>query len=266
MSKQQRAALASASEARRPTALDSPEALDPEEVGKFEAIADEVWDPAGPMRPLHRLNPLRIGYIREQAHRVLGTPNGEALRPLGGVRLADIGCGAGLLAEPMARLGASVTGIDPSARSIAVAEAHAALVELPIDYRATTVERVAEAGQVFDLVLAMEVIEHTNDPDLFICQLADLTRPGGLLVMSTLSRTLKAFLLGVVAAERLLGWLPAGTHDWRRFMAPSRLARLLRRRGFRVVDTTGVVYRPGQGDFARSRDRDVNYMLSAVRD
>ena len=268
MSKQQSAAPARAlSQDRSGTGrLAAGTALDPAEVGKFEAIAEHVWDPAGPMRPLHRLNPLRVGYIRDQAHAVLGTPGGGALRPLAGVRLADIGCGAGLLAEPMARLGATVTGIDPSPRSIGAARAHAALGELDIDYRAATVESVAEGGEVFDLVLAMEVIEHSSDPDLFICQLADITRPGGLLVMSTLSRTLKSLLLGVVAAEQLLRWLPKGTHDWRRFMPPSMLARLLRRRGFRVVDTTGVVYRASHGDFVQSRDRDVNYMLSAVRD
>lgn len=242
------------------------EAVDGREVGKFEAIASEVWDPAGPMRPLHRLNPLRIGYIRDQAHDVLGTGAAAALRPLQGVGLADIGCGAGLLAEPMARLGATVTGIDPSARSIGAARAHAEAGDLEIDYRAIGVESLAEAGAVFDIVLAMEVIEHTSDPDLFICQLADITRPGGLLVMSTLNRTVKSYLLGIVAAEYLLGWLPRGTHTWQRFIEPSMLARLLRRRGFRVIDTTGVVYRPAHGDFAKSRDRDVNYMLSAVRD
>lgn len=239
---------------------------DAAELERFARLAGQWWDPAGPMRPLHRLNPVRIGYIREQAHAVLGTPDGRALRPLEGVRLADIGCGAGLLAEPMARLGAVVTGIDPSPRSIGAAMAHAAAGELVIDYRAAPVESVAEAGEVFDLVLAMEVIEHTADPDLFVCQLADITRPGGLLVMSTLSRTLKALLLGVVVAERVLRWLPAGTHDWRRFLPPSHLARLLRRRGFRVIDTTGVVYRPSHGDFVPSRDRDVNYLLAAMRD
>jgi 2-polyprenyl-6-hydroxyphenyl methylase/3-demethylubiquinone-9 3-methyltransferase len=241
-------------------------AVDAREVGKFEAIAEQVWDPAGPMRPLHLLNPLRIGYVRDQAHSRLGTPDGATLRPLAGVRLADIGCGAGLLAEPMARLGARVTAIDPSPRSIGAARTHAAAGELSIDYRAAPVESLAEAGEVFDLVLAMEVIEHTADPDLFICQLADITRPGGLLVMSTLNRTIRSYLLGIVAAERLLGWLPPGTHEWRRFMPPAMLARLLRRRGFRAVDTTGVVYRPTHGNFVKSRDRSVNYMLSAVRD
>jgi 2-polyprenyl-6-hydroxyphenyl methylase / 3-demethylubiquinone-9 3-methyltransferase len=266
MSKQQSARRPSAAPTATKPAPASGEAVDANEVGKFEAIAENVWDPAGPMRPLHRLNPLRIGYIRDQAHTVLGTGAAAALRPLEGVGLADIGCGAGLLAEPMARLGATVTGIDPSARSIGAARAHAAASDLRIDYRTIGVETLADEGAVFDIVLAMEVIEHSSDPDLFICQLADITRPGGLLVMSTLNRTVKSYLLGIVAAEYLLGWLPHGTHAWQRFIEPSMLARLLRRRGFRVVDTTGVVYRPAHGDFVRSRDRDVNYMLSAVRD
>ncbi len=261
MSKQQSAG-------RHPSA--GGEAVDRAEVDKFEAMAAEVWTPNGPMRPLHRLNPLRIGYIRDQAEAQLGTGGAAALRPFAGVRLADIGCGAGLLTEPMARLGATVTGIDPSARSIGAAKAHAAASDLEIDYRSIGVETLADAGadagKVFDIVLAMEVIEHTSDPDLFICQLADITRPGGLLVMSTLNRTVKSYLLGIVAAEYLLGWLPRGTHRWQQFIEPSMLARLLRRRGFRVVDTTGVVYRPAEGDFVRSRDRDVNYMISAVRD
>lgn len=240
--------------------------VDGGEIGKFEAMAEQVWDSKGPMRPLHLLNPLRIGYIREQAHNVIGSGGSRSLRPLEAVRLADIGCGAGLLSEPMTRLGATVTGIDPSPRSIGAAQAHALAGELAIDYRATTVETLAAAGETFDLVLAMEVIEHTSDPDLFIAELADITRPGGLLVMSTLNRTAKSFLLGILAAEYALGWLPRGTHDWRRFVPPATLARLLRRRGFRVLDTTGVVYRPVPRDFVTSRDCSVNYLLSAVRD
>ena len=240
--------------------------VDRGEVGKFEAMAEQVWDPNGPMRPLHLLNPLRIGYIREQAHSVIGSGDRSSLRPLEGVRLADIGCGAGLLSEPMTRLGAHVTGIDPSPRSIGAARAHALAGDLAIDYRATTVEMLAAASETFDVVLAMEVIEHTADPDLFIAELADITRPGGLLVMSTLNRTAKSFLLGILAAEYALGWLPRGTHDWRRFVPPATLARLLRRRGFRVLDTTGVVYRPVEREFVTSRDCSVNYLLSAVRD
>jgi len=252
---------------RRPAAAGAAgaPAVDRSEVLKFEALAEEVWDPAGPMRPLHLLNPVRIGYVRTQAAATLGTPDARSLRPLRGLRLADIGCGAGLLAEPMARLGAAVTGIDPSPRSIEMARAHAASGALAIDYRSCTVEALAAAGEAFDIVLAMEVIEHTPDPDLFIAELADITRPGGLLVLSTLNRTLRAYLLGVLAAERVLRWLPAGTHDWRRFLAPSMLARLLRRRGFRVLDSTGVAFRPSHGDFVSSSDRGVNYMLSAVR-
>ncbi len=246
------------------------EATDPRvdrgEVGKFEAMAEQVWDPKGPMRPLHLLNPLRIRYIRERAHSVIGSGDSRSLKPLDAVRLADIGCGAGLLAEPMARLGADVTGIDPSPRSIGAAKAHALAGGLEIDYRTATVETLAAAAETFDVVLAMEVIEHTRDPDLFIAELADITRPSGLLVMSTLSRTAKSFVLGILAAEYALGWLPRGTHDWRRFLPPATLARLLRRRGFRVLDTTGVVYRPADGDFVTSRDCSVNYLISAIRD
>lgn len=241
-------------------------AFDRNEVGKFEAIADEVWDPAGPMRPLHRLNPVRIRYILDQANRAIGSGGASSLRPLDGVRLVDIGCGAGLLAEPMARLGADVTGVDPSPRSIGAARAHAEASGLTIDYRQSTVDELASEGASFDLVLAMEVIEHTLDPDVFVAGLAEITRPGGLVVMSTLNRTVKSYLLGILAAEYALGWLPRGTHDWRRFLPPATLARLLRRRGLRVLDTTGIVFRPTHGDFAISRDCSVNYMLSASRD
>jgi 2-polyprenyl-6-hydroxyphenyl methylase/3-demethylubiquinone-9 3-methyltransferase len=243
-------------------------ALDRDEVAKFEALAEEFWDPSGPMRPLHKLNPLRIAYIRDHATRLLAPAGAGAggLRPLAGLRLADIGCGAGLLSEPMARLGAEVTGVDPSPRSIEIASAHAAAAGLAIDYRATNVEALAEAGELFDVVLAMEVIEHTTDPDLFICELADITRPGGLVVLSTLNRTARSWLLGIVAAEYILGWLPRGTHQWQRFVPPATLARLLRRRGLRVIDTQGVVYRPHRDDFVTSRDLSVNYMISAVKD
>lgn len=246
-------------------------ALDRDEVAKFEALAEEFWDPAGPMRPLHKLNPLRIAYIRDHATRLLAPPTGAeagagGLRPLAGLSVADIGCGAGLLSEPMARLGAAVTGVDPSPRSIEIARAHAAATGLAIDYRATNVEALAEAGERFDVVLAMEVIEHTTDPDLFICELADITRPGGLVVLSTLNRTARSWLLGIVAAEYVLGWLPRGTHQWQRFVPPATLARLLRRRGLRILDTQGVVYRPHRDDFVTSRDLSVNYMISAVKD
>ncbi|MEZ5863636.1 MAG: bifunctional 2-polyprenyl-6-hydroxyphenol methylase/3-demethylubiquinol 3-O-methyltransferase UbiG [Geminicoccaceae bacterium] len=241
-------------------------ALDRDEVAKFEALAEEFWDPAGPMRPLHKLNPLRIAYVRDHAMRLLAPAGAGGLRPLAGLRLADIGCGAGLLSEPMARLGAEVTGVDPSPRSIEIARAHAAATGLAIDYRATSVEALAEAGTLFDVVLAMEVIEHTTDPDLFICELADITRPGGLVVLSTLNRTARSWLLGIVAAEYVLGWLPRGTHQWQRFVPPATLARLLRRRGLRVIGTQGVVYRPHRDDFVTSRDLAVNYMISAVKD
>ncbi len=242
------------------------DALDPEEVARFEALAEEFWDPEGPMRPLHRLNPLRIAYIRDHAAKLRPPSETGGLRPLAGLRLADIGCGPGLLSEPMARLGAEVTAIDPSPRSIEIARSRSGLTGLEIDYRATGVEALAEAGELFDVVLAMEVIEHTTDPDPFVCALADIVRPGGLVVLSTLNRTARSWLLGIVAAEYVLGWLPRGTHQWRRFIPPATLARLLRRRGLRVVDTKGVVYRPHRDDFVISRNLAVNYMIAAIRD
>lgn len=260
MSKQQSGAAVAA-----PPPPDGP-GLDRGEVAKFEALAAEFWDPNGPMRPLHQLNPLRIAYVRDHALRLLRPAGAGPMRPLAGLRVADVGCGAGLLSEPMTRLGAAVTGLDPSPRSIEIAAAHARAAGLAIDYRTTPLDELAEAGQRFDAVLAMEVIEHTPDPDLFVCQLADLTRPGGLVVLSTLNKTLRSYLLGIVAAERLLGWLPPGTHQWRRFVPPALLARLLRRRGLRVIDTTGVVYRPHRDDFVTSRDLGVNYMISATKD
>ena len=241
-------------------------ALDPKEVSRFEALAEEFWDPEGPMRPLHRLNPLRIAYIRDHAAKLPAASAAGGLRPLSGLRLADIGCGPGLLSEPMARLGAEVTAIDPSPRSIEIARSRSSLTGLDIDYRTTGVEALGEAGELFDVVLAMEVIEHTTDPDLFVYALADITRPGGLVVLSTLNRTARSWLLGIVAAEYVLGWLPRGTHQWRRFIPPATLARLLRRRGLRVVDTRGVVYRPHRDDFVISRNLAVNYMIAAVRD
>lgn len=261
MSKQQ-----STTGARIPAPIPAGNALDRDEVGKFEALAAEFWNPNGPMRPLHLLNPPRIAYLRETAAAAaLGTADPRALRPFAGLRLVDVGCGAGLLSEPMARLGAAVTGIDPSPKVIEAARAHAEAAGLAIDYRAATVEDLALADERFDITLAMEVVEHTPDPDLFIAGLADITRPGGLLVMSTLNRTARAWLGAILGAEYLLGWLPRGTHDWRRFVPPAMLARLLRRRGFRVLGTRGISYRPAEGDFVLSHDRGINYLISALR-
>ncbi|HFA59646.1 MAG TPA: bifunctional 2-polyprenyl-6-hydroxyphenol methylase/3-demethylubiquinol 3-O-methyltransferase UbiG [Rhodospirillales bacterium] len=240
------------------------EGADAAEIGKFAELADAWWDPDGPMRPLHLLNPVRIAWIREQAARHFGLDL-AGRRPLVGVRALDIGCGGGLLAEPLARLGAAVTAVDPAEENIARARERATAQGLAIDYRRASAEEIAAAGEAFDLVLAMEVIEHVPDPARFAGVVAALVAPGGLLVMSTVSRTLRAFALAVVGAEYLLGWLPPGTHDWRRFVRPAELAGWLRGEGLRTVALTGVAYDPGFARFRLVRDPGVNYMLAARR-
>ena len=239
--------------------------VDPGEIDKFSALAAEWWDPAGKFRPLHRLNPARLGFIRDRAVAHFSRDAG-ALSPLAGLSALDIGCGGGLLAEPLTRLGAQVTGIDASQRNISIARAHAAEQELAIDYRAATAEALAEAGEAFDLVLNMEVVEHVADLAGFLAASAQLVAPGGLMVLATLNRTPKAFLMAVVGAEYLLGWLPRGTHDWRRFVRPSESAAHLRRAGLEVEEVTGVVYNPVNDSWRLDpKDLDVNYMLLANR-
>jgi 2-polyprenyl-6-hydroxyphenyl methylase/3-demethylubiquinone-9 3-methyltransferase len=240
-------------------------AVDAGEAAKFGALGERWWDPDGPMRPLHAMNPVRLGYIRAQACRFFGRDPG-ILRPLGDLRAVDIGCGGGLLAEPLARLGAHVTGVDPVAESIEAADAHGAEAGLAIEYVTGTIEDLTMAGRRFDLTLAMEVIEHTPDPEAFIEALAAATRPGGLIVLSTLSRTWRAWWLAIVGAEYLLRWLPAGTHSWQRFLRPSEVARLMRRHGIRPLDVTGVAYDLATGDFHTTADSSVNYMMAATRD
>lgn len=238
---------------------------DPEELAKFEPLARRWWDPAGPMRPLHKMNPLRLDYIIGNACRILGRER-TGRRPLEGVSVLDVGCGGGLLCEPLTRLGAVVTGIDPEPANVETARWHAGESGLEIAYEAATVEDLAAAGRTFDLVLAMEVVEHVPEPESFVAALGLATRPGGALVMSTLSRTFKAWALAIVGAEYVLGWLPPGTHSWRRFLLPSELAGHLRAAGLRVDDITGVTYEPAYDRFATCRAVDVNYMLAAARD
>ncbi len=238
--------------------------IDGEELRKFQRLGERWWDPDGPMRPLHRLNPVRLRYIVDRAGERLGRPEGGP--PLAGRRVLDVGCGGGLLAEPLARLGAAVTGIEPEPGSLEVARRHAALAGLDIAYEALPVEDLVAAGRCFDLVLALEVVEHVPEPAELVRWLALATRPGGLVVLATLSRTAKAYAMAILGAEYLLRWLPPGTHAWRRFLRPSELARHCRAAGLRVVDVQGVAWDPARDGFRPTRDPSVNYMMTAVRD
>ncbi|MGF1626631.1 MAG: bifunctional 2-polyprenyl-6-hydroxyphenol methylase/3-demethylubiquinol 3-O-methyltransferase UbiG [Alphaproteobacteria bacterium] len=237
--------------------------VDPAEIAKFAAMADAWWDPDGKFKPLHVLNPVRLGYIRDQLCAHFGR-DPRSVTSLAGLALVDIGCGGGLICEPMARLGAAVTGIDAAEKNIAVAGAHAAGQELAIDYRAVTAEALAAEGARFDVVLNLEIIEHVADPPAFIAASAALLKPGGVMVTSTLNRTARAFALAVVGAEYVLRWLPRGTHDWRKFVKPSELARYLRQAGLEMRDLTGLVYRPGAGWTLDRHDVAVNYLMLSV--
>lgn len=238
--------------------------VDQAEIARFSAMADAWWDPEGKFKPLHVFNPVRIEFIRDAILRHTGRPGG-GLRPLEGIGLLDIGCGGGLLCEPLTRLGARVVGIDAAERNIEVARLHAAQVGLTIDYRCTTAEALVAQGERFDVVLSMEVVEHVADPDLFLKSVGDLARPGGLVIAATLNRTAKAFALAIVGAEYVLRWLPRGTHDWRKFLRPSELARGLRAGGLSVTQTTGVTFDPLRQRWSLSDDLAVNYMMVAVK-
>ena len=238
--------------------------IDPEEVARFSALAEDWWDPAGPMRPLHRLNPTRLAYIRDRIAGHFGHETNKP-EPLKGLGILDIGCGAGLVAEPLARLGAEVTGIDPADANIAAARVHAEESGLVVDYRATTAEALAAADAAFDAVLILEVVEHVADVPLFVASVAKLVRPGGLVVASTINRTLKAFALAIVGAEYVLRWLPRGTHSYDRLVTPSELAAAFGAAGLVATDETGVVYVPLADRWRLSSDTDVNYMMTATR-
>jgi 2-polyprenyl-6-hydroxyphenyl methylase/3-demethylubiquinone-9 3-methyltransferase len=238
---------------------------DTAELERFAALADRWWDEAGPLAPLHKLNPVRLAYVRDRICARTGR-DPLAQRPLAGLSVVDVGCGGGLLCEPLARLGAAVTGIDLAPAGIEVAARHAHSGGLAIDYRVAAAAQLLDEGRRFDLVCAMEVVEHVADQGQFLQDCAALVRPGGGLVLATLNRTFRAFALGIVGAEYVLGWLPRGTHDWRRFVRPAEAARALRRAGLRIEDVTGVVYDPLRDRFRLSRDPAVNYMLFATRD
>lgn len=238
--------------------------VDAREIAQFAAIADAWWDEEGAFRPLHRLNPVRLRYIRDRLCAHFGLDAG-APKPLSGLRLADVGCGGGLLCEPLARMGAAVTGIDAAEEGIAAARAHAESVGLEIDYRAATAESLVAAGESFDAVISMEVLEHVADVDAFIAACRDLTRPGGALALSTLNRTPKSYLTAIVGAEYVLRWLPRGTHDWKKFIRPSELAARLRRQGLELADLTGIEYSALADRFSLGDDLGVNYLAFATR-
>jgi 2-polyprenyl-6-hydroxyphenyl methylase/3-demethylubiquinone-9 3-methyltransferase len=236
--------------------------VDAAEVAQFARIAGQWWDPHGPMAPLHKLNPLRLGYIRDRAANHFGR-DAKRLDSLTGLRILDIGCGGGVLSEPLARIGASMVGIDPAEDNIAAARHHAATAGIDVDYRCATAEALAAAGETYDVVLAMEVVEHVADLDLFIAASAKLVRPGGLMFLATLNRTMKSFMLAIVGAEYILRWLPRGTHQWDKFIAPHELEIVIEQNGLRVVDEAGVIYNLLADRWQISTDMDVNYMLVA---
>jgi 2-polyprenyl-6-hydroxyphenyl methylase/3-demethylubiquinone-9 3-methyltransferase len=243
----------------------SASSIDTAEIERFSKLASTWWDPRGPMAPLHKLNPVRLGYIRDKVTAHFGR-DPKKLDCLKGLRMLDIGCGAGILSEPLARLGASMVGADPSEENIAVASAHAQDNDVEVDYRATTAETLAEAGEKFDVVLAMEVVEHVNDVGEFVATCASMVKPGGLMIAATLNRTLKSFALAIVGAEYLLRWLPRGTHQWDKFVTPQELERAIESTGLNVTGERGVIYNPLADRWQLSSDMDVNYMLVAERD
>ncbi|HEV7275528.1 MAG TPA: bifunctional 2-polyprenyl-6-hydroxyphenol methylase/3-demethylubiquinol 3-O-methyltransferase UbiG [Devosiaceae bacterium] len=238
--------------------------INDEELAKFSALAEQWWDPNGKFKPLHKFNPVRLAYIRDKVLAHFGR-DGQLRRPFEGLRILDIGCGGGLLSEPMARLGAEVVGADAAERNIRIAELHAAQSELAVDYRATTAEALAAAGERFDVVLNMEVVEHVDNVPLYMQSCAELVAPGGLLFTATINRTPRAWALAIVGAEQVLRWLPKGTHDYRRFLTPVEIAALVERNGLRVVDRSGVVYHPLADEWRLSRDLGINYMVLAEK-
>ena len=238
--------------------------LDPSEVEKFSRLAAEWWNPKGKFGVLHVFNPVRLQFIKEQVCARLGRDPLER-QPFAGLRFLDIGCGGGLLTEPMARLGATITGVDPSEKNIKTASVHAAELGLVIDYRVGTAEDLAAAGETFDVILNMEVIEHVTDPAAFTATCAAMLKPGGLMFVATLNRTLKSFGLAIVGAEYVLGWLPRGTHQWEKFIAPAELKGWLDANGVPVKDEAGVTYSPFAREWRKSRDMDVNYMVVGQR-
>ena len=238
--------------------------VDAAEIERFSRHAADWWNPHGPMAALHKFNPVRLGYIRDQAtSRFSRDP--KKLDCLKGLRVLDIGCGGGILSEPLARLGAEVVGADPSEDNIAAARAHAKESDVSVAYRATTAEELSAAKERFDVVLAMEVVEHVTDVGAFVATCAAMVKPGGLMIAATLNRTLKSFALAIVGAEYVLRWLPRGTHQWDKFVTPEELEAAIESSGLQVIGERGVIYNPFADRWQLSSDMDVNYMLVAER-
>jgi len=238
--------------------------VDQDEVARFSRVARQWWDPRGPMAALHKFNPVRLGYVRDRMTEHFGR-DPKRLDSLASLRILDIGCGGGILCEPLARLGAAVVGIDPSDENIKVAVQHAARSRLAIDYRNITAEALAETGEVFDAVLAMEVVEHVSDLGLFVDLAAGMAKPGGLVFIATLNRTAKSFALAIVGAEYILRWLPRGTHAWDKFVTPNELEIAIEQSGLHITDETGVIYNLFADRWQLSTDMDVNYMVVAEK-
>ncbi len=244
--------------------------VDPREIAQFEAMGAQWWSETGPMKALHRMNPVRMRWLRDSMAGHFPASDGSARNVdapgvLAGLSILDIGCGAGILSEPMARLGGDVTGIDPAQGNLAIARAHAEETGVTLNYRAITAEGLVAEGASFDVVCAMEVVEHVRNMPALVASAAALVKPGGLLFVSTLNRTLKSFALAIVGAEYILRWVPAGTHQWEKFITPRELMQAIETTGLDVRERTGVIYNPLSRAWATARDMDVNYMLAAER-
>lgn len=238
--------------------------IDPDEIARFSAIAETWWDPNGKMGTLHKFNPVRIAYIRKQLVQHFGLDD-TGMTPLSGLTVADVGCGGGLVCAPIARLGAQVTGVDAAEKNVKTATVHAEEQGLQIDYRHATAETLVNAGELFDVVLNLEVVEHVADLPGFMADCTRLVKPGGLMVAATLNRTLKSLALAKFGAEYVLRWLPIGTHDWRKFVKPSELSSFLRDGGMTMRDMTGVAYNPLADTWSLSRDVSQNYLMVATK-
>ncbi len=238
--------------------------IDQSEVDRFSAMAAEWWSPTGKFKPLHKFNPVRLTYIRDKAAENFGL-DPKSPKPLEGLRVLDIGCGGGLLSEPVARMGATVVGADPSEKNIGIASTHAKASGVSVDYRPVTAEQLAEAGETFDIVLNMEVVEHVADVEFFMSTCSRMVRPDGMMFVATINRTMKAAALAIFAAENILRWLPRGTHQYEKLVRPEELEAPMTASGLEVIDRTGVFFNPLANQWNLSKDMDVNYMLLAKR-